>query len=119
LTAAPTCRRRVFNASWSPLVPGLLLSVSDDATARAWDVPGQRCISVLSGHRSEVRGLAWHQALPHVAFTGRWAGCWEAFAGWHQQLPLAAQLQGLPAPPSTASHPLPGAAGSPCRQLGQ
>ncbi|GBF87625.1 hypothetical protein Rsub_00336 [Raphidocelis subcapitata] len=46
---APTCARlkghakRVFALAWSPLVPALLLSGGDDATARVWEVDLSGC----------------------------------------------------------------------------
>lgn len=64
--------KRVFGSEWSPLLKSLLLSGSDDTTARVWDTDSGQCVSVLRGHAQEVRGLCWHPALPHVVFTGSW-----------------------------------------------
>lgn len=62
--------RRSFSAIFSPLVPELLLSGSDDATARVWDVPSGSCMALLSGHMTEVRALCWHPELPWLVLTG-------------------------------------------------
>ena len=51
------------------LLQGLLLSGSDDMTARVWDtVSGQ--LVVLQGHRDHVRGLVWHTEVPYLVITG-------------------------------------------------
>ena len=51
------------------MLQGLLLSGSDDNTARVWDtVSGQ--LVVLQGHRDHVRGLVWHTEVPYLAITG-------------------------------------------------
>lgn len=55
---------------WSPLVPALLASTSNDRSARVWDVDRSECIAVLRGHQQEARALAWHPELPNILFTG-------------------------------------------------
>lgn len=62
--------KRSFSALWSPLLPHLLLSGSDDATARVWDTRTGSCLALLAGHRSEVRALCWHPELPWLVLTG-------------------------------------------------
>jgi WD40 repeat protein len=58
------------SVAWSPLLHHLLLSGSDDATARVWDVRTGHCLALLSGHRLEVRALCWHPEVPWLLFTG-------------------------------------------------
>ena len=83
---------KVYGATFSPLVPGRLLSVSDDATARAWTVREARggafvCAEkpvVLRGHTDKVRAHAWHPELRDVCFTGSWDGSirvWDVVSG--------------------------------------
>jgi WD40 repeat protein len=62
--------KRSFSVAWSPLLPGLLLSGSDDATARVWDVGSGTCVALLLGHVTEVRALCWHPEVPWLVFTG-------------------------------------------------
>lgn len=63
--------QRSFSVAWSPLLPHLLLSGGDDATARVWDTrKGGSCIALLAGHRTEVRALSWHPELPWMVLTG-------------------------------------------------
>ena len=82
----------MYGATFSPLVPGRLLSVSDDATARAWTVREARggafvCAEkpvVLRGHTDKVRAHAWHPELRDVCFTGSWDGSirvWDVVSG--------------------------------------
>lgn len=63
-------RMCVFNIQWSPIVPQLLLSGSDDTTARVWDIRSGKCTVELNGHTSKIRGLMWHRALEFVVITG-------------------------------------------------
>eukprot|EP00803_Ostreobium_quekettii_P001134 evm.model.scf_469.5 EVM.evm.TU.scf_469.5 scf_469:36329-42880(+) len=65
-------RSLVFNVAWSPLVPNILLSGSNDRTARVWDVESGTCTRVLQGHTQNVRGLAWHPEIHHIVITGSW-----------------------------------------------
>lgn len=62
--------KRSFSAVWSPLQPHLLLSGSDDATARVWDTRSGNCVALLAGHKTEVRALCWHTELPWLVLTG-------------------------------------------------
>lgn len=62
--------KRSFSVAWSPLLSGLLLSGSDDATARVWDVQSGTCVALLLGHVTEVRALCWHPEVPWLVFTG-------------------------------------------------
>ncbi|WIA17928.1 hypothetical protein OEZ85_009421 [Tetradesmus obliquus] len=64
--------KRSFSVAWSPLLSGLLLSGSDDATARVWDVQSGTCVALLLGHVTEVRALCWHPEVPWLVFTGSW-----------------------------------------------
>jgi len=61
----------VFNVAWSPLLPDMLMSGSDDRTARVWRVSNKEC-QVLQGHVSNVRGLLWHSEIPFLVVTGSW-----------------------------------------------
>ncbi|KAK9815758.1 hypothetical protein WJX72_009065 [[Myrmecia] bisecta] len=62
---------KVFNVEWSPLLPEVLLSGSDDKTARVWDLAAGTAVG-LTGHSDFVRGLMWHTELPCIALTGSW-----------------------------------------------
>ncbi|KAK2963213.1 putative WD repeat protein 17 [Blattamonas nauphoetae] len=72
---------RVYNVAFSPLVPGLLASGSDDQTIKVWDVPN--CVPsskgtneqnhiTLYGHEKNVRALRWSPEFPHILFSGSW-----------------------------------------------
>ena len=67
---------KVYGVKFSPLVPGKLMSVSDDKTARVWTVgPHGRPVApvvTLAGHASNVRAQAWHPEIPRLCFTGSW-----------------------------------------------
>ena len=56
---------------WSPLVPDLLMSGSDDRTVRIWDTRAGTH-RVLGGHTHNVRALHWSYEVPWLAFTGAW-----------------------------------------------
>lgn len=62
---------RAFNTLWHPLVPGRLITTSDDGTARFWNVPDGTAV-VMRGHTSNVRGACFHHELAHIAYTGSW-----------------------------------------------
>ena len=69
--------KKCYGVTYSPLVPGRLLSVSDDTTARVWSLDGATGAPtepaiVLRGHAKYVRGHAWHPEMPNVCFTGSW-----------------------------------------------
>lgn len=51
-------QQRVFNTIWSPLLPDVLASGSDDKTIRVWNV-GSETSSVFEGHHDRVRALLW------------------------------------------------------------
>ena len=67
---------RVYGVRWSPLVDGLLLSSSDDKTARVHQL--EQAEGVLSGpralvgHTQKVRALRWHPEVPYLAVSGSW-----------------------------------------------
>lgn len=63
--------KRAFSVLWSLLLPELLLSGSDDATARVWDTHSGSCVALLAGHKADVRALCWHPELPWLVLTGR------------------------------------------------
>lgn len=63
---------KAFTARWSPLVPNLIATTSDDTTCRVWDAASGECTAVLAGHTSNVRGALFHSELPHVVITGSW-----------------------------------------------
>ena len=71
---------RVYGVSWSPLVPGLLLTSSDDKTIRchradADPEPGSSSLYtsvVMEGHTLNARALQWHAEIPYIAFSGAW-----------------------------------------------
>ncbi len=65
---------RSFSVAWSPLLSNHLLSGSDDATARVWDVAAKTCVAVLHGHASEVRALCWHTEMAWLVLTGAHGG---------------------------------------------
>ena len=67
---------KVYGVAFSPLVPGKLMSVSDDKTARVWTIgpdggPAAPVVT-LAGHESNVRAQAWHPEIPRLCFTGSW-----------------------------------------------
>jgi WD40 repeat protein len=71
--------KRSFSVLWSPLLPHLLLSGSDDATARVWDTQSGSCVALLTGHRTEVRALCWHPELPWLVLTGMCGKDWALY----------------------------------------
>ena len=62
---------RAFNVVWHPLVPGRLLSTSDDSTARYFSL-SDGCLQTLKGHTSHVRAACFHQEVAYIAYTGSW-----------------------------------------------
>ena len=64
-------KAKVFNVTWSPLLPDTLLSGSDDRTARVWNA-GTKESKALVGHTMNVRGLLWHSEIPWLCLTGSW-----------------------------------------------
>jgi WD repeat-containing protein 17 len=74
---------RVFNAIWSPLLPGIIASGSDDTSVRIWCLPDSVLaggdntsesteMAVLLGHTNRVRALSWHTESPRLLFSGSW-----------------------------------------------
>mmetsp|Transcript_7752 Transcript_7752/g.31406 ORF Transcript_7752/g.31406 Transcript_7752/m.31406 type:complete len:1403 (+) Transcript_7752:154-4362(+) len=68
---------KVYGVLYSPLVQGRLMSVSDDKTAKIFELtPDGRYTArrpvTLEGHESNVRGQAWHPEIPEICFTGSW-----------------------------------------------
>ncbi|CAM9738098.1 unnamed protein product, partial [Chrysoparadoxa australica] len=81
---------RTFQVHWSPLVPGLLASGSDDQSVRVWKMvpemgtllrtrksndPVTEVVSawrVLKGHTHNVRPLFWSTEIPWLLITGSW-----------------------------------------------
>lgn len=63
---------RVFNISWSPTLPNILASGSDDKTICIWDYEKQTCLRTLQGHSMFVRGLMWHPEIPYILISGSW-----------------------------------------------
>lgn len=61
----------MFSVAWSPLLPNVFASTSDDSTIRVWDVQQGTGIS-LTGHRDKTRAIAWNSELPHLLFSGSW-----------------------------------------------
>ena len=64
---------KIFNVLWSPLLPGVLISGSDDCSVRVWDVP-RGTSRAMAGHTHNVRALAWSHELPWLALSGSWDG---------------------------------------------
>lgn len=65
---------RVFNTVWSPLVPKVLASGSDDKTLRVWTLQerGPAKVKELKGHVSNVRAIVWSECLPWLLLSGSW-----------------------------------------------
>ena len=64
---------KVFNVLWSPLLPDVLLSGSDDCSVRVWDTRSLTS-RVICGHTHNVRALAWSHEIPWLAMSGSWDG---------------------------------------------
>ena len=65
--------QKVFGVLWSPLLPDVLLSGSDDTTVRVWDTRAKTNRALL-GHTKNVRALHWSFEVPWLAFSGSWDG---------------------------------------------
>lgn len=70
---------RVFNVAWSPFMPGLLASGSDDLSIHLWRIAEPKAKSeiiapdaVLLGHTANVRALAWNFELKNILLSGSW-----------------------------------------------
>eukprot|EP01116_Phalansterium_solitarium_P012909 TRINITY_DN2963_c0_g1_i1.p1 TRINITY_DN2963_c0_g1~~TRINITY_DN2963_c0_g1_i1.p1 ORF type:complete len:1237 (+),score=444.65 TRINITY_DN2963_c0_g1_i1:142-3852(+) len=64
---------RVFNTVWSPLLPNVLVSGSDDKTLRVWDARTGES-KVLRGHTNNVRAILWNPEIPWLLLSGSWDG---------------------------------------------
>jgi FOG: WD40 repeat len=62
---------RIFNVVWSPLIPNVIATGSDDKTVRVWDTRQNTSI-VLSGHTNNVRAIVWNTELPWLLLSGAW-----------------------------------------------
>lgn len=60
---------RVFNTAWSPLLPNMVASGSDDRAVRVWDIESERSYE-LTGHTENVRALVWHTEIPYIILSG-------------------------------------------------
>ena len=63
--------KRVFNVVFSPIVPNILASGSDDLTIRVWDTNGDS-VKVLQGHTANVRAIVFNPELPWCLVSGSW-----------------------------------------------
>ncbi|KAJ8724847.1 hypothetical protein PYW07_015805 [Mythimna separata] len=64
--------RPVLQTAWNPHLDGLLLTSSQDATVRVWDVFTGTCISIFGGHALLSLGVCWLAApeRPHHVLSG-------------------------------------------------
>ena len=63
--------------AWSPLLPGVLCSGSDDFSIRVWQwsIDAETAqIAVLLGHSHNVRAIEWNHEIPHLLISGSWDG---------------------------------------------
>jgi WD40 repeat protein len=71
---------RVYNILINPLLPGIMVSGSDDYTVRVWDITAesQEALQILGestssdGHTSNVRGMAFVPEMSWCLLTGSW-----------------------------------------------
>lgn len=74
---------RVFSVNWSPIVPGLLATASDDRSILVWNINesshtgGSSSSAVtpkmqLQGHTNNVRALCWSCELDNILLSGSW-----------------------------------------------
>ncbi|EKX48332.1 hypothetical protein GUITHDRAFT_136844 [Guillardia theta CCMP2712] len=66
---------KAFSVKFSPLVPGLLASSSDDCRVAVWRVEEEKKVVVLEGHTNKTRALSWHYEIPFILLSGSWDGC--------------------------------------------
>ncbi|CAH0717376.1 unnamed protein product, partial [Brenthis ino] len=66
----------VLNVAWNPHKDGILLSTSQDATVRVWDISQSTCISIFGNHSQTSMGCTW-SAFPqlHSAIFSGGADC--------------------------------------------
>ena len=86
---------RSFQCVWSPLVPGLLASGSDDRKVLIWQVEidtlaeGSSTVTKapskeLLGHTNNVRALSWNHELRSLLLSGSWDSSirvWDVVSG--------------------------------------
>ncbi len=86
---------RSFNVLWSPLCDGRLASGSDDQKVIVWDIDLDnyqagsgakeiKAATVLTGHTSNVRALAWNYECKHILLSGSWDSTirvWDVYSG--------------------------------------
>lgn len=73
---------RSFSVAWSPLIPGLLASGSDDKKILVWEVSVTQSpagspkridfLRQLVGHTSNVRALTWNHEHRQILISGSW-----------------------------------------------
>ena len=72
---------RSFSVAWSPLIPGLLASGSDDKKVLVWEVELPKvegspkrvnCMRQLVGHQSNIRALSWNHEQRQILISGSW-----------------------------------------------
>lgn len=83
---------RSFSCEWSPIMPGILATNSDDMMIMIWDInerkeklgsslePKQRLI----GHRNNVRALCWSYEYKNILLSGSWDSTirvWDVVSG--------------------------------------
>uniref|UniRef100_A0A2A4JTS7 Gem-associated protein 5 n=1 Tax=Heliothis virescens TaxID=7102 RepID=A0A2A4JTS7_HELVI len=67
----------VLQVAWNPHRDGLLVSSSQDATVRVWEMSSGSCISIFGGHAQASLGVSWvsEPQLPHHVLTGGADAC--------------------------------------------
>lgn len=72
---------RSFSVAWSPLIPGLLASGSDDTKILVWEVALPKpegspkkvnFMRQLVGHKSNIRALSWNFEQRQILISGSW-----------------------------------------------
>jgi WD40 repeat protein len=72
---------RSFSVAWSPLIPGLLASGSDDKKVLVWEIDLPKVegspkkvnfMRQLVGHKSNVRALSWNHEHRQILISGSW-----------------------------------------------
>nr|XP_049696839.1 gem-associated protein 5 [Helicoverpa armigera] len=67
----------VLQVAWNPHRDGLLVSSSQDASVRVWEMSSGTCISIFGGHAQSSLGVTWvsEPQLPHHVITGGADAC--------------------------------------------